>query len=708
MGKLLGSLFFFTGLFAVYYWGVRPLTAGTQAPTAPITLTGRGHPTPVALSEAQRGAADASRLFLDRWQARDYPAMYASLSPQAQGRIGKAAFVARYRNVIAEATVGSLQAGAGAVRLDMPQATVAYTVTMGTSAVGIIHQDNSMRLVYADGHWGVDWYPALIFKQLQDPYIVHLVTEHARRGSILDRRGIALAEDGQFWAVNVVPGQITGEPVLLQYLSSWLHMDTATIHHLYTLSWAQPDFAMPITTVTDAQYKTAPSGLQTMIDTDGVQLVPTDGRVYPQAAVASILVGYVDRTSHKGVAGLEAALDGVLRPTDGASLEVMNRPLTLSIATIATHPAVAGQDVRLTIDLATQRAAEKGLGIRPGAAVAIDPGTGAVLALASTPGYDPNRFEVADTVTRGVGPIRSTFPRATLGTYPIGSIFKIVSMAAGLERGGYTADTPIDGPGVWYGLGPSYPLHDWLASGHGTISLKDALVQSCDTCFYQVAKKLDAIDQDILPKFARAFGFGTATGIDQLTEAPGLVGDDAYKRRLGKGPWRTGDSVNLSIGQGYFLATPLQVADMLAGVAAHGLRPVPRLILQIGRRHMLVAKVAGTLPVTSAHLQSILEGMVGVTTEDTGTATPAFQGFAWQVAGKTGTAENPGGNPHAWFAAIAPAQRPRIALAVVLENGGEGSQVAAPVARQILQAYLPEALRAAATSGPQQLTAPGG
>lgn len=705
MGKLLGSLFFFIGLFAVYYWGVRPLTVGTQAPTAPIVLTGLGHPTPVALSDAQRGVAEATRLFLDRWQARDFAAMYASLSPQAQSRIAKAAFIARYRNVLAEATVGSLQAGVGAVRMDMPQATVAFTVTMGTSAVGAIHQDNSMRLVYGDGRWGVDWYPALIFKQLQDPYIVHLVTEHARRGSILDRRGIALAEDGQFWAVNVVPGQITDEPALLQYLSGWLHMDTATIHHLYTLSWAQPDFAMPITTVTDAQYKVAPSGLQTMIDNDGVQLVPTDGRVYPQASVASILVGYVDRTTHRGVAGLEAALDGVLHPTDGASVEVMNRPLTLSIATIATHAGVPGQDVRLTIDLATQRAAEKGLGIRPGAAVALDPGTGAVLALASTPGYDPNRFEVADTVTRGVGPIRSTFPRATLGTYPSGSIFKIVSMAAALERGGYTADTPIDGPGIWYGLGQNNPMHDWLASGHGTISLKEALVQSCDTCFYQVAKKLDGIDQDILPNFARAFGFGAATGIDQVAEAAGLVGDDAYKRRTGRGPWRTGDSVNLSIGQGYFLATPLQVADMLAGVASHGLRPVPRLILQIGARRVLAAKVAATLPVTPPHLQSILDGMVGVTTEDTGTATPAFQGFAWQVAGKTGTAENPGA-PHAWFAAIVPAQRPRIALAVVLENGGEGSQVAAPVARQILQAYLPDALKAATGTGPEQLIAP--
>ena len=708
MGKLLGSLFFFVGLFAVYYWGVRPLTISTQTPSAPITLTGLGHPTPVALSQAQRGAVDASRLFLDRWQARDYPAMYASLSSQAQGRIAKPAFVARYRNVMAEATANRVQAGVGAVRLDMPQATVAFTVTMTTTAVGIIRQDNSMRLVYAGGRWGVDWYPALIFKQLQDPYIVHLVTEHARRGSILDRRGIALAEDGQFWAVNVVPGQISDEPAMLQYMSGWLHMDTAMIHHLYTLSWAQPDFAMPITTVTDAQYKAAPTGLQTLIDNNGVQLVPTNGRVYPQASVASILVGYVDHTTRRGVAGLEAALDGVLRPTDGASLDVMNSPLTLSIATIATHAAVPGQDVRLTIDLATQRAAEKGLGIRPGAAVAIDPGTGAVLALASTPGYDPNRFEVAATVTRGVGPIRSTFPRATLGTYPIGSIFKLVSMAAALERGGYTADTAIDGPGVWYGLGQNYPLHDWLAAGHGTISLKEALVQSCDTCFYQVAKKLDAVDQNILPKFARAFGFGTVTGIDQVAEAPGVVGDDAYKRSLGKGPWRTGDSVNLSIGQGYFLATPLQVADMLAGVAAHGLRPVPRLILQIGARRMLAARVAGTLPVTAANLQSILDGMIGVTTEDTGTATPAFQGFAWQVAGKTGTAENPGGNSHAWFAAIAPARRPRIALAVVLENGGEGSQVAAPVARQILQAYLPQALRSTATSGPQQLTAPGG
>ena len=432
-------------------------------------------------------------------------------------------------------------------------------------------------------------------------------------------------------------------------------------------------------------------------------------RIYPQGSVASILVGYVDPSTRHGLAGLEKALDPVLAGSDGVQLAVMNRALTMNVSVIAQRPAVAGSDVRLTIDLATQRMAEKQLGIRNGAAVAIDPTSGAVLALASTPGYDPNRFEIGATATRGIGPIRSTFPRATLGTYPIGSIFKIVTMAAALERGGYTANTLISGPGIWYGLGANYPLHDWLATGHGIISLQEALVQSCDTCFYQVAQKLDGIDENLLPQFARGFGFGSPTGIPYVAEAAGLVGDNAYKEQTYHDAWRTGDTVNLSIGQGYFLATPLQVAGMLAAVGDNGTRHVPQLILSIGGKQVFKPRVAGTLPISADHLKSIQAGLLGVTTEATGTATFVFNNFPWQVEGKTGTAQNPGSAaPHAWFGAIAPATQPRIALAVVVENGGEGSEVAAPIAREILRAYLPRATASTTSqpNGPKHLTAP--
>jgi penicillin-binding protein 2 len=326
--------------------------------------------------------------------------------------------------------------------------------------------------------------------------------------------------------------------------------------------------------------------------------------------------------------------------------------------------------------------------------------------MVSAPSYDPNRFEVG-SATNGIGPTRSMFPRATLGLYPTGSIFKIVTMAAGLERGGYRSDTLIDGPGIWYGLGALNPLHDWNAAGHGTISLQEALTQSCDTCFYGVAKRLDGVDENILPTFARQFGFGKPTGIDNVGEAAGLVGDDAWKRKTYNDAWRTGDTVNLSIGQGYFLATPLQVASMLASVGDGGAIHTPQLVIAIGKTK-IAPKLTGRLPVGPAHLQAILRGMLGVTTEASGTAQFVFKGFDWQVAGKTGTAQNPGSaQPHAWFGAIAPYKSPRIALAIVLENGGEGSLVAGPVARQALQAYLDE-VDPVVLGGAQPLSVPKG
>jgi penicillin-binding protein 2 len=533
---------------------------------------------------------------------------------------------------------------------------------------------------------------------------VHLLPLPARRGSLLDRHGKALAEDGKFVEVGVEPGQISDETGLLNYLSTWLHMKPKVIKHLYTLPWAKPDYFMPITTITQLQVDTAPSGLLTA-QSNGVHFQSTPGRIYPYGPLASILIGYVDPATSHGRAGLELALDKVLAGHTGVGLLVMNQAHTMTAATIAEDPAVDGKNVRLTIDLREQQTLEHAIGTRKGAAVAIEPKTGQVLAMVSSPGYDPNRFEVA-SATNGVGPTRSMFPRATLGTYPIGSVFKIVTMAAGLGQGGYQPSTLIDGPGMWYGLGLSTPLHDWLASGHGTISLQEALTQSCDTCFYAVAKHLDGVNASILPTYARKFGFGASTGIDYVSDAPGLVGDDAWKRKTYHDGWRTGDTVNLSIGQGYFLATPLQVASMLSSVGDGGVMHTPELVLSIGKTPVL-PKVSGKLPVSPAQLQAILHGMLGVTTELNGTATFIFKGFPWQVAGKTGTAQNPGDQPHAWFGAIAPFSAPRIALAVVLENAGEGSYKAAPVARAGLQAYLSE-VAPVVVGGAQPLNVPGG
>jgi len=707
MSKLLGFCFFVCGVVAVYVWGIRPLTAVSNpmpaAPTA-IVMTRVPSATPVAPTVDQRAVASAAGTFLYKWQQGEYASMYAQLGAAAQRRISESRFVARYRAIMAEATVEHVATRVGSTGVDVPAATVAFSVTLSTTAVGQLTQDNTMHLVLEQGEWKIDWYPTLILKGLEDPYVVHLVTLPAHRGSILDRHGTPLAEDGQFVQVGVEPGLINDEKQLLAYLSKWLNLDPKLIKHLYTLSWAKPDYFMPISTVTDYQWKHAPAGLD-MAQANGLVSQEVPGRTYPFGSLASILVGYVDPTTGHGRAGLEQSLDSVLAGRDGAELDMTNQGYTMVALTFARRPAVNGQDVRLSIDLREQQALEKAIGTRKGAAAAIDPSSGQVLALVSSPGYDPNRFEIP-TATNGIGPVRGMYPRATEGLYPTGSVFKIVTMAAALERGGYQATTLIDGPGVWYGLGTNDPLYDWLPSGHGTITLQEALTQSCDTCFYAVGKDLDGIDENLLPSFARSFGFGAPTGIDHVAEAAGLVPDNAWKEKTLHDAWRTGDTVNLAIGQGYFLATPLQVASMLASVGDHGIVHSPLLVLQIGKT-TFTAPVTGKLPVSAAHLSSILQGMLGVSTESTGTAAFLFNSFPWQVAAKTGTAQNTGTQPHAWFAAIAPFSAPKIALAVVLENAGEGSTVAGPVARTALQVYLNE-VAPVTQGGAQPLQVPGG
>ena len=264
-----------------------------------------------------------------------------------------------------------------------------------------------------------------------------------------------LAEDGQFVG-RVQPGLINDEQVLLNYMSRWLLMTPQEIKRLYTLSWAQPDFFMPITTITKPQHDAAPPGLQGVL-ADGMLTESSDRRVYPKGR------------SHRSwwamsipppTMGWPAWKRLWIPPWPGrmACLLVMNRAHTMT----AQRPSPRAPPIPGKGCAADHRPRHTTGG---GARAGHPPGCGsgdrsrhrAVLALASSPGYDPNRFEIGATATRGIGPIRSMFPRATLGTYPIGSIFKIVTMAAALEKGGYRADTSIDGPGIWYGLGKSSP-----------------------------------------------------------------------------------------------------------------------------------------------------------------------------------------------------------------------------------------------------------
>jgi penicillin-binding protein 2 len=271
---------------------------------------------------------------------------------------------------------------------------------------------------------------------------------------------------------------------------------------------------------------------------------------------------------------------------------------------------------------------------------------------------------------------------------PLGSTFKVITASAGLERAGFNMQSSFTCTGHWTGLGDAFAKACWNKSGHGRISLFEGIVQSCDVVFYELGKKLDELDPNILPDFAKAFGLGVPSGMQGLYDSAGQVPSPKWKQEVLKQPWVRGDAVNLAIGQGYLLSSPMQLALVYAAVANGGQVHVPRLAEQaidpqtngISRAFPVQTK---KVPVGENNMAQIRQALINVTQTGQGTARAAFQGSRVVVAGKTGTAESGQEAPHAWFVCYAPANKPKFVVAAVVEHGGEGSATAAPLARKV-------------------------
>jgi penicillin-binding protein 2 len=376
----------------------------------------------------------------------------------------------------------------------------------------------------------------------------------------------------------------------------------------------------------------------------------------------------------------------------------------------------AGNDLYLSLDIELQRIAEEALAGMRGAVVAIDPWTGDVLALASMPTFDPNKF------TRGISSRdytdlindidRPLFNRALRGTYPPGSTIKPLMALAGLENGVIAPEDQRLCPGYFHLPGSSHRYRDWKKEGHGMVNMHDAVMTSCDVYFYSLAVTL-GIDR-IYTSMTR-MGFGQPTGIDVAGERAGLVPSPAWKKKVFKQReqqvWFPGETVITGIGQGYWMVTPLQLAHAAALLATRGQHFKPRLVTAVrdAATGKLTKRAPQALPrvelADPTRWETIVDAMVAVTTGPRGTAVGAARGAAYAIAGKTGPAQvfSVGQQEkyvasqvaerlrdHALFIAFAPAEAPRLAVAVLVENGGHGASVAAPVARKLFDAYLSE------------------
>ena len=675
-------------------------------------------PTPPPPSPDTTAAA-----FLDAWEAGDYQAMYDRLSPDSQAAIDATTFTQRYQNALTTATVFTITNRLqSALTLDEGnRAYVAYETKLDTALVGTLITDTVMSLSLQNGNWWVDWSAGLIWPQLApetslpagDRYFRMEISIPAR-ANIYDRAGLGLATEGTIVTIGVIPDQIEDEELLLSALESITGLSPDEMRGRYVT--ARGDWKVPIADIS-AEASVEHNSLLASIP--GIYRDEKDGRTYPHGNVAPHVVGWVSpvpaeqldayrRRGYRGdewvgVSGLEAWGEDILAGRHGGRLTVITAGGE-EIAAVAERPAVPSRTINTTFDRDFQEQVQQILGGRKGAIVVLDVHTGAVRALSSGPGFDPNVFiGPAGDVDRAqilADPRRPLFNRATVGTYPSASVFKIVTISAGMEAAGMDpGSTVFYCPGYWEGLGPSYRKGCWKTDGHGDISLEDGLTASCDVVFYTVGQQLDGTGTDVLPQFARGFGFGEPTGLEGVLEQGGLVPDPAWKTETRGEAWWVGDTINLSIGQGDLLVTPLQVARMMAAVANGGTLYRPYVVESIGEstgpagdlvpEQRTQPQAVGTLPVSPEHLLAIQEALKGVTTRSIGTAANRFAGLSIPVAGKTGTAEigGPESIPHSWFAAYAPANSPEIALAVLVENAGEGTTVAAPLARQVVEAY---------------------
>lgn len=700
-------------------------------------------PTPTAaLNDSTPGqdyppSTDAVVKFVQTLNDSDFPAMYDMLDAQSQETIQtpeklRQAYIAAYNTATAGQVGYALKGGL------LQKGTSAVTLlesTWHTILFSIITATSTLTMTYEKDAWRVAWTKDLIYPGMSQATFA-LQRDIPQRGNIFAADGQPLAAQGEVNTLGVRQSEINSaadEQGMLRALSKVTGLSVSEVHARYANQPAE--WWIPIADISDDMLSEYTSLIEPYT---AISVRRHLARTYPDSTLAPHVVGYVGAipqaslaayrkkgyagNEQVGLAGVEGYMDDILGGSPGGSLQLITADGDVTI--VASRAFTSGQDITLTISPTVQLNVQKILGPRRGAAVVMNPQTGAVLAMASYPTYDDAVLgQPASSAERQAllnDPTKPLLNRAVQGTYPAGSTFKMVTMAAGMGEGVTSPKDVFFDPGYWDGLGVQYRKTCWLRSGHGRLTLQDGLTASCDVVFYTVGKRLDDKGSSLLSQYGREFGFGAKTGIELTGESPGIMPDPDWKKSATGDVWTPGDTVNLAIGQGFMLATPLQVTAMTAAVASGGILYRPHVVDSIAGNAVsparsISAETIRQLPVTAENLRSIQQGMVGVTTNARiGTTTFRFNNFDYYivdgqvvpgksldskqratavkfvVAGKSGTAQAPGAQdkPFAWFTAYAPADNPQIAVTVLLENAGEGSVVAAPLVRQIIESYF--------------------
>ena len=455
----------------------------------------------------------------------------------------------------------------------------------------------------------------------------------------------------------------------------------------------------------------------------GVEIQSRMLRAYPYGELTAHVVGYVGRISeaelqnldpsvysgtyHIGKSGVEKVYEELLHGKAGyqeVETNVQGRPISV----LGQTDPQPGADLYLSLDIGLQKTAQDALRGYSGAVVAIEPSSGHILAMVSNPSFDPNPFVQGISRTQFESlqnsPDRPLYNRVLRGIYPPGSTVKPFMALAGLEYGQITAGRRVNCPGFFRLPGIDHLYRDWKKGGHGGVDMRLAITQSCDVYFYQLALRLGI---DHMNQYMRKFGFGEKTGIDMDGEKAGIYPSSEWKLKTHKQAWFPGETLIAGIGQGYVQATPLQMARAMAILANKGGVVEPRVVEHMkappDTEDPFPLRKSEDILIPPGDWRAVVDAMVDVVHSPRGTARGISEGLTYHIAGKTGTAQvfsvrqdqvykhmkvTAKLKDHAWFVAFAPAEAPRIAIAVIAENGGHGGSVAAPMAKAVIQQYL--------------------
>ncbi len=559
------------------------------------------------------------------------------------------------------------------------------------------------------------------FQRLSENNRIRILENPADRGMLLDRKGRILAHNRPSFEVYLVPEDLKKNPEVLVKVGEMLNMTQDEIKSKLQSQKKRPPFK-PVKIKSDIDWNELALLEFNRVHLPGLIVDVRPRRAYHYDDLASHLLGYLGEVDENelrqpkespyrlgsliGKYGVEYQWEDDLRGIDGGR-QIEVDALGREIKPLRSVDPFPGNNLILTIDLDLQRAAEEAFQDKGGALIAMDPKTGKVLAMVSKPSFDPDLFtrnilpeEWRSLIEDPHHPLQN---KGIQGQYPPGSVFKIVTAIAGLESGIITPDTQLTCTG-------SYPYGNrdfrcWKEGGHGTLSLHRAIVESCDIYFYQVGLKVGV---DRIAHYANELGLGRTTGIPLPHEKPGIVPSSSWKKKRFGVPWYSGETLSLSVGQGYLNTTPIQLANLISAVSNNGTFYLPQVVERVENIYGTALKeyrpvVIGRANISENTLRIIQEALSGVVNEPHGTGWAcALKGV--KVAGKTGTAQvirmaqnfRKGDmdrmplkfRDHAWFVAYAPCEDPQIATVVLVEHGGFGAAAAVPIAKKVIEKYF--------------------